>query len=71
MREATQKQLQILNVVRTLIDQRGYPPSIQEIGDYVGLAKSTVFKHLAALERKGLIKVDHGKARAFQVVASG
>lgn len=68
MRQATEKQLQVRNVIRSLIEQNGYPPSIREVADYIGLSPSTVFNHLAALQRKGLIRVDKGKQRALVIV---
>lgn len=70
MREATKKQLELVNFVRSFRDQHGYPPTLTEIGQYLGIGKSTVFAHLAACERKGLIEVDRGKQRALRVVES-
>ena len=49
----TQRQKRILDVIRHAVDRRGYPPSLREIGDSVGLTSpSSVAHQLAALERK-------------------
>lgn len=70
MREPTDKQMQVVNFIRSYRDQHGYPPSLTDIGTFLGLSKSTVFAHLAACERKGLIEIDRGKQRALRVVES-
>jgi len=55
MENVTPRQLQILKFVRDFRHQQGYSPTMQEIGDHLGLTKVTVFEHIAALERKGLL----------------
>ena len=63
------RQQHILKVIREVSQQRGYPPSVREIGGMVGLASSsTVQSHLDALERKGLIKRDATKSRTVTVL---
>lgn len=67
-RELTDRQLQILDVIRSEIHRCGYPPSVREIGQAVGLSSSsTVHSHLAALEAKGFIRRDPTKPRALEV----
>ncbi|HET9500008.1 MAG TPA: transcriptional repressor LexA [Marmoricola sp.] len=64
----TPRQQRILNVLRDSIEQRGYPPSIREIGDTVGLASSSSVAHqLRVLEQKGFIKRDPNRPRALEV----
>ncbi|HEU5033784.1 MAG TPA: transcriptional repressor LexA, partial [Mycobacteriales bacterium] len=64
----TPRQQRILNVLRDSIEQRGYPPSIREIGDIVGLASSSSVAHqLRVLEQKGFIKRDPNRPRALEV----
>jgi len=64
----TPRQQRILNVLRESIEQRGYPPSIREIGDHVGLASSSSVAHqLRVLESKGFIKRDPNRPRALEV----
>lgn len=68
MREPTARQIQVVNFIRSYRDQHGFPPTISEIATFLGIARTTVFAHLAACEKKGLIEVGRGKARALKVV---
>ena len=62
------KRLQILNFIADCQRDRGYPPSVREIGEAVGLASSaTVHTHLAVLQREGYLSKDPCKPRAIQV----
>src|SRR5690348_4085024 len=64
----TPRQQRILTTLRDAIEQRGYPPSIREIGDLVGLASSSSVAHqLRVLEQKGFIKRDPNRPRALEV----
>jgi repressor LexA len=64
----TPRQKRILAVLRDAIEQRGYPPSIREIGEHVGLASSSSVAHqLRVLEQKGYIKRDPNRPRALEV----
>lgn len=68
-RELTRRQQQILDFIRSEVHLRGYPPSVREIGEAVGLSSSsTVHSHLAALEAKGFIRRDPSKPRALEVL---
>ena len=63
------KQQQILDVIQTSIRQKGYPPSVREIGELVGLkSPSTVHMHLSKLEQLGAIRRESDKNRAIDVV---
>jgi len=64
----TGKREQILDFIGQCLRDRGYPPSVREIGDAVGLASpSTVHTHLAVLQREGYLQRDPTKPRAIQV----
>ena len=64
----TPRQQRILNVIRDSLEDRGYPPSIREIGEAVGLASSSSVAHqLRVLEQKGFIKRDPNRPRAIEV----
>jgi repressor LexA len=64
----TPRQQRILNTLRDSIERRGYPPSIREIGETVGLASSSSVAHqLRVLEQKGFIKRDPNRPRALEV----
>jgi repressor LexA len=70
-RATTDKQQRILEVIREFTLGHGYPPSVREIGERVGLSSSsTVQSHLKTLERRGLLKRDPTKPRAL-VAARG
>lgn len=62
------KQLEIYNFLKTYTENKGYPPSVREICEAVGLSStSTVHGHLKRLEKKGLIKRDPAKPRALEI----
>jgi len=64
----TERQRQILDFLTKYVDAHGYPPTVREIGEAVGLASpSTVHAHLANLERAGLLKRDPTKPRAIEL----
>src|SRR4249920_2180777 len=64
----TQRQREVYDYVVTYVDAHGYPPTVREIGEAVGLASpSTVHAHLANLERAGLLKRDPTKPRAIEL----
>jgi repressor LexA len=65
----TPRQRQIWDFVVDYVDQHGYPPTVREIGEAVGLASpSTVHAHLANLERAGLLRRDPTKPRALELI---
>ena len=64
----TERQREILDFSSKYADAHGYPPTVREIGEAVGLASpSTVHAHLANLERAGLLKRDPTKPRALEL----
>jgi repressor LexA len=67
-KKLTARQLGILNYVEQQMRERGYPPSVREIGEAVGLTSpSTVHSHLSSLERMGYLRRDPTKPRAIEV----
>ncbi|HEY0187156.1 MAG TPA: transcriptional repressor LexA [Cellulomonas sp.] len=65
----TPRQRLVLDTVRASVESRGYPPSMREIGDAVGLTSPSSVKHqLMALERKGYLRRDPNRPRAIEVV---
>jgi len=65
----TGRQQEIWDFLVDYVDQHGYPPTVREIGEAVGLASpSTVHAHLANLERAGLLRRDPTKPRALELV---
>jgi repressor LexA len=70
--ELTGRQQEIWDFLVDYVDRHGYPPTVREIGDAVGLASpSTVHAHLANLERAGLLKRDPTKPRALELSGRG
>lgn len=69
MKKASKRQEDILAFIKEEVRKKGYPPSVREIGEAVGLASSsTVHGHLARLESKGLIRRDPTKPRAIEIL---
>ena len=66
--QLTARQRQILDVIERHLRIRGYPPSVREIGEAVGLTSpSTVHTHLSTLQRLGYLRRDPSKPRAIEV----
>ena len=64
----TERQRSILDFIESSTTERGYPPSVREIGEAVGLTSpSTVHSHLATLQRRGYLHRDPTKPRAIEV----
>ena len=65
----TARQRLVLETIRSAVEQRGYPPSMREIGQAVGLTSPSSVKHqLTALERKGYLRRDAKRPRAIEVM---
>jgi repressor LexA len=68
----TQRQRRVLEVIRDSIDRRGYPPSVREIGEAVGLSSASSVAHqLSVLQRKGWLRRDPNRPRALDVRLPG
>jgi len=68
MKTVTPRQLEILRFIRDFRQRHGFSPTMQEIGDHLGLTKVTVFEHVGALEKKGaLVRGPKHSARSLQV----
>jgi repressor LexA len=68
--DLTGRQQEIWTFLTEYVDRHGYPPTVREIGEAVGLASpSTVHAHLANLERAGLLRRDPTKPRALELSA--
>lgn len=69
MAKLSNRQQAILKFIKDEVRDKGYPPSVREIGEAVGLASSsTVHGHLERLEKKGLIRRDPTKPRAIEIL---
>ena len=69
MQGLTNRQQEVLEGIHQIISEKGYPPTVRDIGQRLGLRSScTVQRHLEALERKGYIKRDRTKARSVEII---
>lgn len=69
MSNISTRQKTILDFIKSEVKEKGYPPSVREIGEAVGLASSsTVHGHLERLEKKGYIRRDPTKPRAIEIL---
>lgn len=68
----TPRQRRVLEVIKAAVESRGYPPSIREVGEAVGLASSSSVAHqLKMLEQKGFLRRDPNRPRALEVLLPG
>ncbi|NMA62345.1 MAG: repressor LexA, partial [Firmicutes bacterium] len=69
MKKISERQQQILEFIKSEVETKGYPPSVREIGDAVGLqSSSTVHGHLRKLEELEYIRRDPSKPRAIEIL---
>jgi len=67
----TRRQREVLDVIRSLIEQNGYSPSLEEIGAQLGLSSvATVHKHVTHLVQKGLVRRTWNQNRSIELVES-
>ncbi len=72
MDSITARQQRILDFIKRTVDDRGYPPTVREIGEAVGLtSSSSVHAQLANLQRRGLLRRDAAKPRAMELQVQG
>ncbi|MCB9833686.1 MAG: transcriptional repressor LexA [Planctomycetes bacterium] len=67
----TKKQAQILAWLETYVDDRGYAPTMEEIGEHFGVSPVTAYEHVKALEAKGAIRTERNRARSIEIVRDG
>src|SRR6476469_7739142 len=67
----TQRQRDILDFISTSIAERGYPPTLREIGEHFGIRSTNgVNDHLKALEKKGVLRREDLKSRAMRLITA-
>lgn len=72
MKPLSPRRMAILEFIVECVDERGYPPTIREIGERVGLTSSSSVHHqLRALERAGYLVRDPGRSRAMVLQLPG
>lgn len=71
MEEVTPRQRRILDYIRRTVHDRGYPPTVREIGEAVGLtSSSSVHAQLTNLQRKGMLRKDPSRPRAIEIAGT-
>jgi len=66
--ELTSRQKEIFNFIRSFIKDRGYPPSVREIGEHFRIYPRAAFDHLKALEKKGYLKRRSSMSRGLEIL---
>jgi repressor LexA len=66
--ELTSRQREIFNFVRSFVREKGYPPSVREIGEHFNIYPRAVFDHLKALEKKGYLKRRTSMSRGLEIL---
>jgi len=66
--ELTARQREIFGFIQAFIREKGYPPSVREIGGHFSIYPRAVFDHLKALERKGYLKRQHSMSRGLEIL---
>jgi repressor LexA len=66
--ELTSRQSEIFNFIRAFIKERGYPPSVREIGEHFKIYPRAAFDHLKALEKKGYLKRRGSMSRSLEIL---
>jgi len=64
-KELTERQQLILNFIKDMINNSGFPPTVREIGDKFGITVKGAYDHIKAIEKKGYIKTENNKSRAI------
>ena len=67
MREITERQKVVFEFLKSYVMDHGYPPTMREIGEHLGITWPAARGHLAALERKGLIRINPLKSRGIEI----
>lgn len=70
MQGLTDKQNQIYELIKEIIRDSGFPPTVREIGDRFGITVKGAYDHIKAIEKKGFIKTEQNKSRAIVITES-
>ncbi|AOP34955.1 repressor LexA [Leptospira tipperaryensis] len=68
MKDLTDKQQAVLTFITAIIKERGFPPTIREIGDEFGITAKGAYDHLKAIEKKGYLKTAKNQSRAIELI---
>lgn len=68
MKDLTEKQEAVYNFISEVIKERGFPPTIREVGDQFSITAKGAYDHLKAIEKKGYIKTSKNQSRAIELL---
>ena len=68
MQELTEKQKRIVEFLKSYVEEHGYPPTMREIGEHFGFTWPAAKGHLAAIEKKGVIRTNPFKSRGIEII---
>jgi len=68
MKDLTEKQEQVLQFIVDVVREKGFPPTIREIGDQFGITAKGAYDHLKAIEKKGFIRTSKNQSRAIELL---
>ncbi len=71
MKQLTPRQKQVLEFIKSYVAEHQYPPTIREIGEYLGISVKGAHDHIRALQKKGVIACDSNRSRAIEIVSGG
>lgn len=64
----TERQHKVLRFIERYLEEHGYAPTYEEIGEHIGAGLSTVYEHIGNLVAKGRLAKEHGRQRALRVL---
>jgi repressor LexA len=70
MKGLTDKQIKVLDYITSAIRDKGYPPTIREIGDEFEITAKGAYDHMKAIEKKGYIRMNKNQSRAIELLRS-
>jgi repressor LexA len=68
MKDLTEKQESVLQFITEIVREKGFPPTIREIGDQFGITAKGAYDHLKAIEKKGYIRTSKNQSRAIELL---
>jgi repressor LexA len=68
MREITRRQSEVLDYIKSFIDDHHFPPTIREISEHFSISVKAAYDHVKALEKKGFLKIDNNRSRTIEVL---
>lgn len=71
MKELTKRQEEVFDFLKSFVERRKFPPTFREISEHFGMSVRASYDHIKALEKKGVLRCDKNRSRAFEIVDDG